>query len=359
MHLMNSQRQIVRYVTTADAVRLAWARSGQGSPLVKAANWITHLDYDWESPVWRHWIEFLSQHFSLIRYDERGNGLSQHDIEDVTDRHWLSDLEAVIDVARPKTPFALLGISQGAIAAIQFAARYPERVSQLIIYGGYARGWARRGSPEIQREMRAMIEFTELGWGRQDPIYRRLFTRRFLPEGSEEQLAWFDEHCATTTTPGMAAKLLRSRGPIDVTGLLGNVRSPTLVIHARNDAVTPLTYGQEIAAGIPNAQFVQLDSRNHILLESEPAWARFKELTLEFTDVGGLSAARGFAELSERENEILAQLVTGKTNREIGDALFISEKTVRNHITNIYGKLGVKTRAQAMVRAREQGFSTP
>jgi len=355
---MNSHRQIIRYVTTDDHVRLAWAYSGQGPPLVKAANWITHLEYDWESPVWRHWIEFLSQHFSLIRYDERGNGMSQHDVADVTEKHWLPDLETVIGVARPEAPFALLGISQGAVAAIQYAAKYPERVSQLIIYGGYARGWDRRGSAEAKREMRAMIEFTELGWGRAEPIYRRLFTRRFLPDGAEEQLAWFDAHCTTTTNPTMAAKLLRSRGPVDVRDLLSTIESPTLVIHARGDLVTPLRYGQEIAAAIANAQFVQLDSRNHILLDDEPAWARFKEVVLEFTGAKSRVAKGVFESLSERENEILAQILAGKTNQEIGDTLFISEKTVRNHITRIYGKLGVKTRAQAMVRAREQGFES-
>lgn len=353
---MHPHRQIIRYVTTSDGVRLAWAQSGQGPSLVKAANWITHLEYDWESPVWRHWIEFLSQHFALIRYDERGNGLSQHDVEDVTETHWLPDLETVIDVARPEMPFALLGISQGAVASIQYAAKYPERVSRLIIYGGYARGWDRRGKPESQREMRAMIEFTELGWGRPEPIYRRLFTRRFLPEGTEEQLAWFDQHCVTTTNPAMAARLLRSRGPVDVTGLLGRIRAPTLVIHARGDLVTPLRYGQEIAAGIPGAEFVQLDSRNHILLDGEPAWERFKEVVLAFTGAELRSQRVAFEVLSERENQILAQIVAGKTNQEIGDALFISEKTVRNHITSIFGKLGVKTRAQAMVRARERGL---
>ena len=208
---MSRVSQSIHYTTTADGIRLAWASSGQGPSLVKTANWITHLDYDWNSPAWCHWVDFFTSHFSFIRYDERGNGLSQHDVEDISEQHWLPDLEAVVEAARPHEPFVLLGISQGSVAAIKFAARYPERVSHLIIYGGYSRGWRNRSNPEHEREYEAMIAYTELGWGRSEPIYRRLFTKRFLPEGTEEQLQWFDELCAKTTLPSMAARLLDSR----------------------------------------------------------------------------------------------------------------------------------------------------
>lgn len=352
---MDAPRQTIRYVTADDGVRLAWAQCGQGPTLVKAANWITHLEYDWESPIWNHWMRFFASHYALVRFDERGNGLSQRDPEDVSIEHWLPDLEKVIEAARPPEPFILLGISQGSVACLQYAARYPEKVSHLVIYGGYARGYGERGDSEGMREFRAIVELTELGWGRAEPIYRRLFTKRFLPEGTEEQLGWFDRHCATTTSAAMAATLLRSRLHVNVVDQLPNIRVPTLVIHSNRDRVAPFHCGQEIAAGIPGAEFVQLDSCNHILLETEPAWQRFQEVVLDFTGIGRPKPG-AFAELSDREAEILAQIVAGKTNQEIGDALFISEKTVRNHITSLYGKLGVKTRAQAMVWAREGGF---
>jgi len=349
-------KQTIRYLTTRDQVRLAWALSGSGPAMVKASHWITHLEYDWESPVWRHWVQFFSRHFSLIRYDERGCGLTQREVEDVSNRNWLPDLEDVIAAARPQEPYSLLGVSQGACASIAHAAEHPEKVSHLILYGGYVHGWARRSDPDHVREGRALMDFTELGWGRSDPLYRRLFTKRFLPGGSEEQLLWFDQLCARTVSPKMAARLFRTRGDADVAGLLSRIEVPTLVVHAGGDRVSPLDQGQELAARIPGAEFVQLDSRNHILLEHEPAWARFCEVVLDFTGVRSRLEDSKLASLSGREREILVKLVDGLTNVEIGDALFISEKTVRNQLTRIFGKLGVSNRAQAIVFARDHGF---
>lgn len=324
--------------------------------LVKAANWITHLEYDWTSPVWRHWARFFSAHFTALRYDERGCGLSQREVENLSPSNWLTDLEDVIATAQPKAPFILLGISQGACAAIEFAAKHPEQVSHLILYGGYTKGWARRGDANMVREGNALVDFTELGWGRADPLYRRLFTKRFLPNASEEQLRWFDETCIKTVSPVMSARLLRSRGEADVQGQLDKVSMPTLVLHATNDLVAPFKEGQEMAAQIPGAQFVQLDSPNHILLEHEPAWQRFMEAILDFTGVKAQLEDAVFSALSERERDILEQICAGRTNIEVGKNLFISEKTVRNHLTRIFEKLGVSTRAQAIVFAHEHGF---
>jgi DNA-binding CsgD family transcriptional regulator/pimeloyl-ACP methyl ester carboxylesterase len=356
MTLLTQLPQIVRYLTTPDQVRLAWALAGNGPPLVKAANWITHLEYDWESPVWRHWVRFLCDHFQLLRYDERGCGLSQQDVGNLAAKNWLPDLETVVAAARPPKPFALLGISQGACASVAYAVAHPDKVSQLIIYGGYVRGWELRDNPDHVREYRALVEFAELAWGRPDPLYRRLFTKRFLPGGSEEQLLWFDELCARTVRPRMAGRLLHSRGTADITDLLARVQAPTLIVHARGDQVSPLSQGQMLAAGIPNAEFVQLESRNHILLEHEDAWRRFQEVVLDFTGVKSRSEDAVFESLSPREREILARLGYGLTNAEIGRALFISEKTVRNQLTRIFEKLGVSNRAQAIVLAREGRF---
>jgi pimeloyl-ACP methyl ester carboxylesterase/DNA-binding CsgD family transcriptional regulator len=352
---MSSPRQKIRFTTARDQTRLAWASSGAGQPLVKASNWITHLEYDWESPVWSHWIQFFSEHFLFIRSDERGNGLSQHQAELSVD-NWLGDLEDVVEAASPSPPFALLGISQGSIAAIQYAVKYPERVSHLILYGGYSRGWSVRSSPELKRQMRAMIELTELCWGKPEPTYRRVYSSRFLPEGTEEQLQWFDELIRTTTLPEMAARQVDYRGLADVDDLLSSISVPTLVLHANRDQCVPIESGMELASNIPGAEFVQLDSPNHILLETEPAWERLKEAVLEFTGVKSAAEAEIFLSLSTREREILTHIVDGLTNIEIGGALFISEKTVRNHITRIFSKLEVRTRTQAMVFARENGF---
>ncbi len=357
---MALSQQTVRFVTTRDQVRLAWAQCGAAAPsapaMVKAANWITHLEYDWESPVWRHWVRFLCEHFRLLRYDERGCGLSQQDVESLDTSNWLPDLEAVVDAAGPAEPFVLLGISQGACASIAYAVSHPEKVSHLVLYGGYVRGWALRENPDHVREYSALVDFAELAWGRPDPLYRRLFTKRFLPAGSEEQLQRFDQLCARTVRPAMAGRLLRSRGQADAADLLARVRVPTLVVHARGDLVSPISQGQQLAAGIPGAEFVQVDSPNHILLEHEPAWQRFQEVVLDFTGVRSRAGNQVFDRLAPREREILAKLVGGLSNTEIGKALFISEKTVRNQLTRIFGKLGVANRAQAIVFARDHGF---
>jgi pimeloyl-ACP methyl ester carboxylesterase/DNA-binding CsgD family transcriptional regulator len=353
-------RQIVRYVRARDGVRLAWAEAGAGSTLVKAANWLTHLEYEWDSPVWRHWIQFLGGHFRFVRYDERGCGMSDWRVEDLSAGRWVEDLEDVVEAARPDGPLMLLGISQGAAAAVAYAVRYPERVERLILYGGYALGWARRGDLAGERRFRALIEVVGHGWGSDNPVFRQLFTSRFLPEGGDELIGWFNELCRKTVSPENAIRLLEARAEADVAGLLGRVRAPTLVLHARQDVVVPIEEGQRLASEIPNARFVELDSKNHILLGSEPAWERFQEAVLEFTGVSVAASARGedpvFAQLSPREREVLVRMTEGLANAEIAARLSISEKTVRNHVSSVFDKLGVWTRAQAIVFARDRGF---
>jgi pimeloyl-ACP methyl ester carboxylesterase/DNA-binding CsgD family transcriptional regulator len=353
-------QQSVRYVKTRDGVRLAWATSGSGPTLVKAANWLSHLDYDLESPVWRHWIEFLSAHYRLVRYDERGCGMTDWEVADVSPARWMDDLEAVVAASDPGERFVLFGISQGTAPAVGYAVRHPERVSKLILYGGYATGWQHRDDTDSLRRYRAMIDLALLGWGKDNPVFRELFTSMFVPGATREQIDWFNELCRRTTTPQMATRLMMARGEVNIRELLPQVRVPTLVLHARQDECVPFSAGRMIAAEIPNAEFVQLDSRNHVLLSHEPAWVRFKEAVLEFT--GRPKADNGedaiFTALSEREREILAALVAGRSNAQIGKALFISEKTVRNSLTRIFEKLGVCTRTQAAVLAQDRGFTT-
>jgi pimeloyl-ACP methyl ester carboxylesterase/DNA-binding CsgD family transcriptional regulator len=356
MNKRSSQR--IRYVRTGDGVQLAWAEAGTGPVLIKAANWLTHLEYEWESPVWRHWIRFFSGHFRYIRHDERGCGMTDWDVGDLSFERWVDDLEAVVAAADPREPFALLGISQGAAACIGYAVRHPERVSHLLLYGAYARGTYQRGDPEKERLYRALIDMTRFGWGKDNPAYRQVFTSRFIPGATDEQMDWFNDLCRMTTSPEIAARLLESRAMIDVLELLGKVKTPTLVLHSRDDDVCPIKEGHILAAGIAGAQFIELDSKNHILLEGEPAWTRFCDEVLEFVGRKG-SAGKdepAFTSLSPREREVLLLITEGLGNAEIAERLSISEKTVRNHVSNLFDKLGVWTRAQAIVFAHDRGF---
>jgi pimeloyl-ACP methyl ester carboxylesterase/DNA-binding CsgD family transcriptional regulator len=351
-------RQRIRYVHSADGTQIAWAEAGSGPLLIKASNWLTHLEYEWESPVWRHWIRFFAEHFRFIRYDERGCGMSDWNMGALAFERSVEDLESVMTAAGPHEPFALLGISQGASASIAYAVRHPERVSHLVLYGGYARGWARRGDARGEREYSAIVELARVSWGKDNPAFRQVFTSRFVPGATSEQMDWFNELCRRTTSPENAGDLLEMRSGIDVVPLLGQIRAPTLVVHAGGDSVAPVTEGRFLAAGIPGAQFIELESANHILLEGEPAWGRFCAAVLDFM---GLAApeARGdqaFDALSPRERAILALLTEGLANAEIAERLTISEKTVRNHVSNVFDKLGVWTRAQAIVFARDRGF---
>ena len=350
-------RQTIRYLRTGDGVRLAWAEAGSGPLVVKAANWLTHLEYDWDSPVWRHWIRFFADHFHFMRYDERGCGLTDRTVGELSHERWVRDLEDVADTAAPMKPLTLLGISQGAAVCIDYATRHPERVSRLVLYGGYARGVARRGSPKAERISQAIIELARLGWGMEGPAFRQVFTSWFIPDGTDAQVGWFNELCRKTTSPENAARLLEARADTDVSDRLALVRCPTLVLHARRDAAVPFEEGRRLAAGIPGAQFVELESRNHVLLENEPAWDRFRDVVLEFLGVAAtVGEDPAFSNLSAREREVLVLVTEALSNREIGQRLGLQEKTVRNHVSKLFDKLGVWSRAQAIVFARDRGF---
>ena len=355
---MKNASQRIRYVRTSDGVQLAWADAGTGPVMIKAANWLTHLEYEWESPVWRHWIRFFSDKFRFIRYDERGCGMTDRNTGDLSLERWVEDVEDIVAAADVREPFSLLGISQGAAICVAYAIKHPERVSKLVLYGGYARGPFRRDDPGRASFYQAMIDLVRLEWGSDNPTFRQVFTSRFIPGGTDEQLEWYNDICRKTLTAEVAAKLLESRAMLDVTSLLGQLRAPSLVLHASGDAVVPITEGHILAAGIPGAQFIELDSKNHILLENEPAWERFCDEVLRFMDLKG--ATRGedpaFATLSPREREVLLLIAEGLGNAQIAERLSISEKTVRNHVSNLFDKLGVWTRAQAIVFAIERGF---
>jgi pimeloyl-ACP methyl ester carboxylesterase/DNA-binding CsgD family transcriptional regulator len=347
--------QEIRFCRTPDGVRIAYATAGRGAPIVKAANWLSHLELDWMSPVWRHEMTELSRDHTLVRYDVRSCGLSDREVPELSFDAWVRDLETVVDAAGCET-FALLGISQGAATAIAYAAAHPERVSHLVLHGGYTRGRLRRDPTPAQRdEVELMMKLAEIGWGRDNPAFRQFFTVRFIPDGSREQQSWFNELERASTSAENAVRFMRVLWDIDVSDRAPRVACPTLVLHATRDEVVPFDEGRRLATLIPHARFVPLDTRNHLLLEQEPAWRRWCDEVRAFLPRAALGAP-AFAELTQRERDLVELIAQGRDNAQIAAVLSLSPKTVRNHITSIFAKLGVENRSQAIVRAREAGF---
>jgi pimeloyl-ACP methyl ester carboxylesterase len=275
-------RQDIRFCTARDGVQLAYSTIGQGPPLMKAGTWLTHLEYDLQSPIWRHLYRELAKDYMLIRYDARGNGLSDRTVDEISFDAFVGDLEAVADAA-DVTRFPLLGISQACAVSIAYAVRHPERVSHLILYGGFAMGWNKRArSADQKEEDAALVTLLRVGWGKENPAFRQVFTSQFIPGATKEQADWFNELERITVSGDMAARMFLASGNIDVTALLPQVSVPTLVLHARDDARVPFEAGRRMAAGIPGARFVTLEGRNHLFLETEPAFGQFLEHTRAF-----------------------------------------------------------------------------
>jgi len=359
-------QQQIRFCKSADGVRLAYATVGKGPPLVKVSNWMSHLEYDWRSPVWRPFLDGLAARRTVIRYDERGCGLSDWNAPDLSLESWVRDLESVVDVMGLRR-FALLGISQGGAIAITYAVRHPERVSHLVIYGAYARGRLKRNPTPLQvEEARTLINLIRVGWGREHPAFRQVFTSLFIPDGTPEQFSWFNDLHRVSSSPENAARFADEFSRIDVTGLATQVTVPTIVLHRRDDLAVPFEEGRLIAGLIPNARFVPLEGRNHLLLGGEPALYRFLAEVNEFLGADPGADASGSAAgtaapvtlpgLTGREAEVLDLIARGLDNGEIATRLGVSGKTLRNHITNIFSKLQVTSRAQAIVRARDAGL---
>jgi pimeloyl-ACP methyl ester carboxylesterase len=266
--------QEIRFCTATDGTRIAYSIAGEGPPIVKTANWLNHLEYDWESPIWRHVMRFLARNRTSVRYDERGNGLSDWELREASLEAYVSDLEAVVDSVGLKT-FPLLAISQGCAVAIAYAARHPERVSRLVLHGGYAVGWRLREDPDGIAAREAMQTLVRTGWGQETPAFRQVFTSLFFPDATAGQMQSFNELQRKTTSPENAYTLLNSFSSIDARPYLSKVKAPVLVAHWRGDLRVPFEEGRKLAANIPGARFVPLDSANHLMLEHEPAWSRF------------------------------------------------------------------------------------
>ena len=278
-------RQKIHFCTASDGVRIAFATVGDGPPLVKTANWLNHLEYDWESPIWSHLLQAMASEHRLIRYDARGNGLSDRDVDEISFDAFVRDLESVIEAAGVER-FPLLGISQGCAVSIAYTVRHPERVSHLVLYGGFARGRRRRGGAQDIQQSDALLTLMRQGWGQENPAFRQFFTFLFIPGGTAEQMQWFNNLQRITASPENAVRIRQAVDEIDVTHLLSRIAVPTLVLHCRDDAVQPFEEGRRLAAGIPNARFVALEGRNHLILGNEPCWSRFLDEIREFLRTG-------------------------------------------------------------------------
>jgi RNA polymerase sigma factor (sigma-70 family) len=343
-----------RFCTARDGVRLAYAIDGEGPPLVKASNWLSHLEYERQSPVWRHWVRELSRGHTLIRYDQRGCGLSDRQFDSApTDEIYVDDLAAVVDAAGLER-FALIGVSGGGPTAIDYAVRNTERVSRVVLYGAYARGRYRRGAAEAEQS-RVFIELIRVGWGGTLPAFRQVFSSTYIPSAREEQKRWYDELQQISSTAATAARLWKSRTQTDVSEAARCVTQPVLVVHARHDHAVPHDEGRLLASLIPNARLVTLESDNHILQEGEPAWDTFVSEVRAFLGAGesAPTVTADVSELSEREREVLELVAAGMSNEEIAERLFLSTRTVERHLSNIYAKLrlsGKSARAAAAAR---------
>jgi pimeloyl-ACP methyl ester carboxylesterase/DNA-binding CsgD family transcriptional regulator len=353
--------QAIRFCTTADGVRIAYATRGAGPPLVWVTSWLTHLNLDLHSPLWSHWIKALSQHHTLVRYDARGVGLSDRVVDNLSVDAWTLDIEAVVDDLG-LTHFPLLGFCQGGAPVMNYAVRHPERVSRIVLYDSYLQGAFAEGSDvRAKQEAEALSEIIAIGWGREVSAFREVFANLLIPNASKEHQRWLGELERKTVSPEMAVRLWRAFHHISVHETAKNVQTPSLVFHISGNGMIPFEQGRQLAALIPDARFVPLEGENHILLEDEPAWFRFLAEVRAFLGVIGSEVEANnphelFPELTSRELNVFKLMAQGASNEAIAEQLVITPKTVRNYVSHIYSKLDVNSRAKAIILAREAGL---
>jgi pimeloyl-ACP methyl ester carboxylesterase/DNA-binding CsgD family transcriptional regulator len=345
---MSSHNQQIRFCTGKDGTRIAYAVCGQGTPLVMAGHSFSHLESEWDCLVRRPLLELLSQRHTLIRYDMRGTGLSDRDCKEFSFARYIEDFEAVVAASR-LSKFGLMGMTGGGALAVTYAARFPKQVSHMVLIGAYLRGRLIRSvTPAEREETELLLKLVELGWGQDNPTFRQLFTYQFLPDGTPAQLQSFDELMFKAASATNAALQLRAWFSADLRDTAPQVLCPTLVLHARGDLRVPFEEGRLLAASIPGARFVPLDSRNHLVLPEEPAWQKIIAELASFDRPAAQKALEPIDELTAREHAVLQVLVQGLDTPVMAERLCMSEKTVRNHLSSIYGKLGVANRVQAV-----------
>jgi pimeloyl-ACP methyl ester carboxylesterase/DNA-binding CsgD family transcriptional regulator len=352
---MSALEQQIRFCAAPDGARLAYASHGRGPPIVKAPNWLTHLEFDWKSPLWRPWLEALGETNRVIRYDERGSGLSDWEVGDFSLDAWVADLEAVVDAAGVDR-FALLGLSQGAQIAIAYAVRHPDRVSHLVVCGGYLGGDTLTTADRERSD--ALDALIRIGWGQANPVFRHVFTTLLVPGATPEVMDWVDELQRVSASPENALRFSETFHTIDVTELAPRLRAPTIVFHARDDQMVPFADGRRLAAAVPNARFVPIDGRNHVFLTEEPAWQLFLAELRAFLGVPARPSGGELDALSGRELQVLELVADGLSNEEIAARLYLSTRTVERHLSNVYKKLGLSGKAaRAAVAARVSQLS--
>jgi len=343
--------QTIRFCTSQDGTRIAIASCGKGPVILRSAHWLSHVDFDLESPVWRPWLDALSARNRFVRYDPRGCGLSDRHVTDLSIEAWHADLEAVAaTIEEPR--FVLLGLSQGGALAIAYALKHPERVSHLVLLNAYSQGGRVRARNDAERlEAETLVNFVRIGWGRDNAAFCQFFTNLFIPEGTAEQHRWWGDLERMTASADVAAELLSVMQGIDVLELAEKLDVPTLIAHCREDMRVPFNEGCRLAAAIPGARFVPLDSKNHVLLPDEPAWAVFHNELAAFLgeDQPAPSPTVLNAGLTPAESALLDLVAKGLDNRAIAVRLGKSVKTVRNQLSVIFSKLGVHTRSEAIV----------
>jgi pimeloyl-ACP methyl ester carboxylesterase/DNA-binding CsgD family transcriptional regulator len=352
--------QDIRFCTADDGVKLAYAITGDGPPLVMASTWLTHLEHQWRSLAWRPWLEAFNA-FTVLRHDSRGCGLSDRAADKLSFENWVSDLACVVDAAGFRR-FPIVATCWGGPVAIAYAARYPERVSQLVLYGTYARGRFRVGEPEVTRKARLMLELTRLGWGQENNAFMQVWSSTFQPGGSLDYMRSWAEQMLLATTAETAARLLEIGWSADVSEAARRLKCPVLAVHAEHDRAVPIAEGRLLASLVPGCRFFQFDSQNHMPLLGEPEWPRLIAEIRAFLAKPDCATSNRrtlpLDDLTPRERAVLEGIADGLDNAEIATALGLSEKTVRNHITRVFDKIQVQHRYQAIVRARDAGLGT-
>ncbi|MFT7365864.1 MAG: pimeloyl-ACP methyl ester carboxylesterase/DNA-binding CsgD family transcriptional regulator [Marinobacter psychrophilus] len=354
-------RQRISFCTTSDGVRIAYAVAGSGPPLIRVGGWLTHVERDWDSPVWQHWMRELTHEHTLARFDIRGSGLSDQEVCEQGMEAWIRDLEAVADSLGWKR-FSLIGLCQGGPIALLYAHRHPERVDRVVLYNAYTNGAFTSGASErSNEEAEALATMIKIGWGRKSGAFRELFARRLSPGHSAEQIDWWDELQKITASPESAVRLWRGFHQIDVRDVLQDIHVPTLVAHVEGDAMVPFELGRSLASQLPDSRFLPLKGANHILQLEDSSWPVFVGELRRFLSDGPATPWRSAAEAGEltpRQRMIVDRVARGQSNTEIAQALSIASKTVRNHVSAICSKLDISSRAQLIVQAREKGFGT-
>lgn len=345
----------VRFFESHDGARIAYAAAGDGPPVILLPSWLTHLEFQRRSVAWQPFLSALTRRYRLIRYDPRGCGLSDRSISGLRLDTWVQDLDALVNHLRLRD-FSLIGVCQGGAVAIEFTARHPGLVSNLVLYGTYARGRDKRSDIPLEPEKaKVMLDMMRIGWGDEDHAFATAFAKQFQPEGTADHLRSWCELQRRAATPEAAVEMTRLMFAIDIRNALAVIGCPTLVAHANRDAVVPLEEGHLLARSIPRARFLELDSPNHFMRADEPAWSEFVDALYAFLPAPAHQSGE-WADLTAREREILDLVARGLDNQEISRALTISDKTVRNHVSHIMGVLRMKNRPQLIVAAREAGY---